>query len=139
MSHYVYIVASRPGGALYIDVARDLAARGCPERERVQVGLAGRGRHRNSNETRRDTPRLVYYEEFPSLFEALAREKVIRDCSREWKIGRIERTNPDWADLTPGTQPVRPADSAGTPPPQLKPRLKRRTRKSSTLLRYPLS
>jgi putative endonuclease len=101
MSHYVYIIANRPGGALYIDVARDLARRGCERRERAQAGFrAGKG-----------APLLVYFEEFPTLLEALAREKVIKACSRDWKIRRIERMNPDWDDLTPP-----PADSLQSVP-----------------------
>ena len=88
MSFYVYIVATRRNGALYIDVARDLAHRGSERRERMQSGF-GAG----------EPLRVVYYEEYPTLLGALTREKLIRGTSREWKIARIERVNPDWGDL----------------------------------------
>jgi putative endonuclease len=44
--------------------------------------------------------RLVYYEEFESIFEARARERTLKRWRREWKFALIEKVNPDWKDLT---------------------------------------
>ena len=138
MSYYVYIIANRPGGALYTDVTHNLAARGCPRRERACAGFRARD----------GAPRLVYYEEFPAVLEALARERVIRACSRDWKIRRIERQNPDWEDLTPpsGAMPSaqRPPQLSANLPPELQTHLRSRSRQSGIrrkplALRYPVS
>jgi putative endonuclease len=89
MNFYVYIIANRRRGALHVDVANDLARPGCERREKALSGFGAR-----------HPPRLVYYEELPNVLAALARERQIRACSRDWKIARIEYTNPDWRDLT---------------------------------------
>jgi putative endonuclease len=44
--------------------------------------------------------RLAYYEEFASILEARARERVLKHWRRDWKIQMIERVNPRWLDLT---------------------------------------
>jgi putative endonuclease len=44
--------------------------------------------------------RLVYFEEFPSILEARARERVLKRWRREWKFVLIEELNPNWRDLT---------------------------------------
>jgi len=43
---------------------------------------------------------LVYYEEYSSILEARARERVLKRWRRTWKFDLIERLNPDWRDLT---------------------------------------
>jgi putative endonuclease len=43
---------------------------------------------------------LVYFEEFPSILEARARERVLKRWRREWKFALIEKFNPDWRDIT---------------------------------------
>jgi len=125
MSFFVYIIASRRNGALYVDVARDLAERGCPRRERAQPGFARPTRRRGTRGGRDasdvrdgDTPaddlRVVYYEEFATVLKALSRERVIRTSTRDWKIRRIESMNPDWQDLSrvPARAPDRAPDRA---------------------------
>ena len=44
--------------------------------------------------------RLVWYEEFPWMVDAIKREKAIKSWSRAWKIELIEEANPDWRDLS---------------------------------------
>jgi hypothetical protein len=44
--------------------------------------------------------RLVWYEEFPWMIDAIKREKAIKTWPRKWKIELIEKTNPDWRDLS---------------------------------------
>lgn len=111
MSYYVYIIANRPNGALYIDVTDDLTRRGCPKREKAQSGFS----------TKTGRPRLVYFEEFATVLQALAREKVIKACSRDWKLRRIGRENPDWRDLTPRPSSTSPPPPPKMPPPKLPP------------------
>jgi putative endonuclease len=47
-----------------------------------------------------DVNRLVYFEEFPSILEARAREGALKRWRRAWKIQLIEKLNPDWRDLS---------------------------------------
>jgi len=43
---------------------------------------------------------LVYYEEYSDVYDALSREKRIKIRKRNWKIELIEKSNPDWKDLS---------------------------------------
>ena len=45
--------------------------------------------------------RLVHAEEYPTIDEAIAREKAIKKWRRDWKIALIEEANPEWSDLYP--------------------------------------
>jgi putative endonuclease len=85
MTYWVYILASKPGGSLYIGVTNNLVRRVCEHRE----GLADGFTKRYGIKT------LVYFE----AYAALQREKNIKHWSREWKIDLIVAGNPDWKDL----------------------------------------
>ena len=85
---WVYIMADRYRGALYIGVTSDLAARVWAHRE-------GRG---SKFCERYGLKRLVYAEEVPTIQEAIAREKAMKKWNRAWKIKLIESANPDWDD-----------------------------------------
>ena len=86
---WVYIMANRCRGTLYIRVTSDIAARVWAHRER-----------RGSNFcVRYGLTRLVYAEQAPTIFEAVAREKAMKKWNRAWKIELIEQGNPDWLDL----------------------------------------
>jgi len=86
---WVYIMADRYRGTLYIGVTSDIAARVFAHRE-------ARGSKFCS---RYGLTRLVYAEQSPTIEEAIAREKAMKKWSRAWKIELIERANPDWLDL----------------------------------------
>jgi putative endonuclease len=88
MCGWVYIMADRYRGTLYIGVTRDIAARVWAHRE-------GRG---SKFCARYGLTRLVYAEA-PRIYEAIAREKAIKKWNRAWKIELIERANPDWEHL----------------------------------------
>lgn len=88
---FVYILANRIGGTLYIGVTNDLLRRATEHRDEVVPGFTKR--HRVS--------RLLYYEAFEDISEAIAREKQLKGWNRAWKIRLIERTNPNWDDLFP--------------------------------------
>ena len=87
--YFVYILASRPGGALYVGVTNDLS-------RRVWEHKMGRG----GEHTRRyGIDRLVYYETFPSISDAIQRETSIKRWPRAWKANLILGLNPTWRDL----------------------------------------
>jgi putative endonuclease len=89
MSCWVYILASKPGGTLYVGVTNDLVRRVSEHRE----GLA------ESFTRRYGIKRLVYFEAHETIAAALQREKNIKHWSREWKIDLIVASNSDWRDL----------------------------------------
>jgi putative endonuclease len=89
MTYWVYILASKAGGALYIGVTNDLVRRVYEHRE----GLVESFTKRYGIKT------LVYFEPHETIAAALQREKNINHWSREWKIDLIVASNPDWRDL----------------------------------------
>jgi putative endonuclease len=86
---WVYIMADRYRGTLYVGVTSDIAARVWAHRE-------GRG---SKFCARYGLTKLVYAEQAPTIVEAIAREKAIKKWNRAWKIELIESTNPEWDDL----------------------------------------
>ena len=86
---FVYILTNRAFGVLYIGVTAELDARIWQHRN-------GHGSHFCRNY---GLDRLVLVEEFPSIEEAIAREKQLKRWRREWKIELIEAVNPEWEDL----------------------------------------
>ena len=91
MAYYVYIMASKPHGTLYIGVTNDLVRRVWEHREGVVPGF-----------TRRyGLKRLVYYEPHDDVTRAIQREKSLKRYLRGRKIDLIERDNPHWDDLWP--------------------------------------
>jgi putative endonuclease len=89
MSYWIYILASAPGGTLYVGVTNDLVRRTYEHREGLADGF-----------TRKyGVKRLVYFEAHETAMAAIQREKNIKHWSREWKIDLIVRENPHWNDL----------------------------------------
>ena len=86
--YFVYIVASRTK-ALYIGVTNNLERRAQENKSGLTPGFAARYR----------IVRLVYFEEFHDVRDAIAREKQIKAWRREKKVTLIEAMNPDWIDL----------------------------------------
>ena len=86
---HVYMMTNKRYGVLYVGVTADLAARVTQHRE------AKGGEFTSKYNCRR----LVYVEEYPTIEEAIAREKAMKAWKREWKINAIERQNPSWDDL----------------------------------------
>jgi putative endonuclease len=85
---WVYILASERNGTLYIGVTADLPARLWHHRTQPKGFVARYG-----------CRRLVHAEEFPTIDEAIAREKAMKKWLRQWKLALIEKENPDWQDL----------------------------------------
>src|SRR5712671_6694717 len=87
-SYYVYILASRHHGTLYIGVTNDI-------RTRLEQHRSGRG---SKFVQQHKVFRLVHVETFATPQEAIAREKQLKFWKRDWKIKLIETDNPDWND-----------------------------------------
>ena len=85
----VYILASRHHGTLYTGVTSNLAQRVFQHREGLTPGFA----------SRYGCNRLVFYETYDRIVDAIAREKQIKAGSRAKKIALIESINPEWKDL----------------------------------------
>jgi putative endonuclease len=89
-SFFVYILASKRNGTLYIGVTNDLARRLGEHKAKLVPGF-----------TRQyGVGQLVYFERFESILEARAREHALKRWRRAWKVALIEKLNPDWRDLT---------------------------------------
>jgi len=86
---YVYIVANMKRGIMYVGVTSDLVGRAWQHRNGVVDGFS----------KRYQAKRLVHFEVFEEVSDAIAREKELKKWRRQWKIELIERNNPDWADL----------------------------------------
>ena len=86
---WVYIMADRYRGALYVGVTTHLAARVL--------------QHRSGNGSdfcaRYKLTRLLWADSGPDIRDCIAHEKRIKRWRREWKFALIERGNPDWCDL----------------------------------------
>jgi len=90
--YYVYILASRKHGTLYIGVTNDLVRRIHEHKTDAVPGFTSRyGVHL-----------LVWFERYDDVLRPIAREKELKKWHREWKINLIERSNPEWVDLYPG-------------------------------------
>ena len=90
-SFYVYILASRIGGTLYIGVTNDLIRRVYEHKTATAESFT----------KDYDVNRLVYFECFEDIEAAIHREKRLKKWTRAWKIALIEQDNPDWIDLYP--------------------------------------
>jgi putative endonuclease len=91
-SFYVYILANRIGGTLYIGVTNDLIRRVAEHRLKSVESFT----------KKYEVDRLVYFEQFDDVENAIKRERRLKKWNRAWKIRLIEEFNPDWDDLYPG-------------------------------------
>jgi putative endonuclease len=89
MAYYVYILASRPGGALYVGVTNNLIRR---VYEHKQGLVAGHTKRYNIKQ-------LVHFEIYPDIKDALQREKNIKHWPRVYKTRLIAESNAIWRDL----------------------------------------
>jgi len=87
--YFVYILASKKNGVLYIGITNNLVRRVF---EHINALIGG------FTKTYK-TKFLVYYEMFQDIDKAIEREKVVKTWNRDWKIRLIEKYNPEWKDL----------------------------------------
>ncbi|MCC8981430.1 GIY-YIG nuclease family protein [Bradyrhizobium acaciae] len=88
--YYVYILASRRHGTLYIGVTNSV-------QKRLEQHRNGEG---SSFVNTYGVYRLVHVESYQRAEEAITREKQLKKWKRDWKIELIERENPEWRDLS---------------------------------------
>jgi putative endonuclease len=88
-TYYVYILASRRNGTLYIGVTNDLIRRVWEHREGMIDGFT----------KKYGVKMLVHFECFEEIDSAIDREKRLKQWNRNWKLELIEERNPEWLDL----------------------------------------
>jgi len=88
---YLYIMASRRNGTLYIGVTSDLVKRVWDHRNGLAPGFT----------KQHGCKMLVWYAASDDLQSARHRELQMKKWKRAWKVREIEETNPDWVDLYP--------------------------------------
>ncbi len=88
---YVYVLASRRNGTLYVGVTSNLVQRTWQHKE----GFV------SSFTKEHDVKKLVWYEQHETAESAITREKQIKKWNRVWKVELIEAANPYWNDLYP--------------------------------------
>ncbi|MGJ5220953.1 MULTISPECIES: GIY-YIG nuclease family protein [unclassified Bradyrhizobium] len=89
MSYYVYILASRKDGAIYVGVTNDLVRRVYEHRLKAVPGFT----------FKYNITRLVWFEVYDDPISAITREKELKQWKRAWKVHLIEKDNPGWSDL----------------------------------------
>lgn len=87
---FVYLLANKPYGTLYVGVTSDLSRRISEHRVKLVPGFTAKYA----------INRLVWFEVHEEHASALQREKRIKGWKRDWKINLIERDNPHWRDLS---------------------------------------
>ncbi len=89
MPFYVYLLASRRHGTLYLGITNDLMRRVYEHKASSMRGFT----------ERYAVHRLVWFETYDDPAHAIAREKALKKWQRDWKIQLIEEQNPEWRDL----------------------------------------
>ncbi len=87
--YYIYILASKRNGTLYVGVTGNLHQRISTHKQKAIKGFT----------EKYNVTQLVYYQEFNTFQEAVLAEKRIKAWKREWKLNLIEKDNPNWDDL----------------------------------------
>ena len=89
--YYVYILASKHNGTLYVGMTKDLAKRVNYHKKKTAIKFT----------KDYEINKLVYFEKFKNRQTASFREQQLKKWNRRWKIRLIERLNPNWEDLYP--------------------------------------
>ncbi len=89
MAYYVYILASRRGGAIYVGITNDLVRRVYQHRIKAVPGFTAKY----------GITRLVWFETYDDPVSAITREKELKKWKRVWKVELIEKENSNWDDL----------------------------------------
>jgi len=89
MAYYVYILASRRDGAIYVGITNDLVRRVYEHRIKAVPGFTAKY----------NITRLVWFEVYDDPISAISREKELKKWKRDWKVQLIEVENPNRNDL----------------------------------------
>lgn len=87
--YYIYILASKRNGTLYIGVTNNLIRRIYEHKQNLIDGFS----------KKYNVHILVYFEAMTNIETAITREKQLKRWDRDWKITLIEKSNPQWKDL----------------------------------------
>ena len=87
--YYVYIITNKPRGTLYIGITNDIIRRMQEHKNKMVEGFS----------KKYSLDKLMYYESYADVKEAIGREKMLKEWKRVWKIELIEQNNPNWEDL----------------------------------------
>jgi len=87
--YYVYILASKRNGTLYIGITSNLVKRAYEHKNNIIDGFT----------KKYNIHKLVYYEITDDIESAIRREKQLKKWNRKWKLNLIENSNPEWIDL----------------------------------------
>lgn len=88
--YFVYILSNQNNNVLYIGVTNDLARRCLEHKNKLTDGFT-KNYHIN---------KLVYYEEYDNPYDAISREKQLKNWHRQWKVNLVESVNKNWEDLS---------------------------------------
>mgnify|MGYP000282967608 CR=1 FL=1 len=88
--YYLYIISNKHNSTLYIGVTNDLERRMFEHKNKLVSGFTAKY---NVN-------KLMYFEDFQYVNDALKREKQLKNWNRQWKIDLIEKENKEWKDLS---------------------------------------
>jgi len=89
MKYCIYILTNKYNTTLYIGVTNNLLKRTYEHKQKIAKGFT----------EKYNVNRLVYYEEYTEVKDAIAREKQLKNWHREWKLNLIKEKNPKFEDL----------------------------------------
>jgi len=87
---YVYILSNKKNGTLYIGMTNDLERRLFEHKNKIIEGFT----------KRYGLDKLIYFEQFQFVNDAIKREKQLKNWNRQWKIDIVEKDNKEWEDLS---------------------------------------
>jgi putative endonuclease len=87
---HIYIMTNIKNTTLYIGVTSQLVQRVYQHKSKLTLGFTNKY---NLN-------KLVYFESFETMYDAITREKQLKNWRRDWKKNLIEQINPNWLDLS---------------------------------------
>ncbi|WP_203258909.1 GIY-YIG nuclease family protein [Hyunsoonleella ulvae] len=88
--YYLYILSNKKNGTLYIGVTNDLERRMFEHKNKLVEGFT----------SKYGLDKLMYFESYQYVNDAIKREKNMKKWKRQWKINLIEEENPNWNDLS---------------------------------------
>jgi len=88
-TYFVYILASKKKGTLYIGITNNILRRVLEHKDKIIKGFT----------EKYNIDKLVYFEKYGDVNFAIRREKMLKEWHREWKIRLIEENNKEWKDL----------------------------------------
>lgn len=88
--YYIYLLSNKKNGTLYIGVTNDLERRMFEHKNKLVSGFT----------SKYGLDKLMYFEQFQYVNDAIKREKQLKNWNRQWKIDLIEENNNKWEDLS---------------------------------------